>query len=71
MLSIRDRIDVSVRYEVLRLGAVYKQIYANGTPSIMMNGESELKTSLSGTFHDYSNQSINFLSDRLRHSEYQ
>ena len=68
MLSITDRIDVAIRYEVLRSGAVVTYIYASGTPSITMNSESELKTSLSGIFHDYTTDTngINFLSDKLR-----
>jgi len=66
MIAITDRIDLTARYEVLRSGALYKYIYASDTPRIDMNSESELKTSMSGTFHDYSADSINFLTDRLR-----
>lgn len=66
MIKISSRLDLSVRYEVLRNGSFYKQIYASGTPSITMQSDSELKVSLSGTFHDYSALPINFLSDKLR-----
>lgn len=66
MIKIGRRLDLSARYEVLRSGSVYKQIDAHGVPSIIMQSDSELKTSMSGTFHDYSTKSVNFLSDRLR-----
>lgn len=66
MLKIGSRLDLTIRYEVLRSGAVFKQIYASETPHITMQSESELKTGLMGTFHDYSAYGINFLSDRLR-----
>lgn len=67
MIKIGSRLDLSVRYEVLRNG-VYsgKQIYAHGTPTINMQSDSELKVSLSGTFHDYTSLNIIFLSDKLR-----
>lgn len=66
MIKIGNRLDLSVRYEVLRNGAFYKQIYAHGIPTINMQSGSELKVSLSGTFHDHSALDINFLSDKLR-----
>jgi len=68
MINIGNRIDLTARYEVLRSGAVVTYIYADDTPSINMQSESELKLSLSGTFHDYSadTNTINFLSDKLR-----
>lgn len=64
MINITDHIDVSVRYEVLRSGSVYKQIYADGTPVITMQADSELKTSMSGSFHAYTD--VDFLTDKLR-----
>lgn len=64
MIKIRDRLDVSVRYEVLVSGSVYSYIYAAGAPSITMQSDSELKTSISGTFHAY--HDIDFGSQRLR-----
>lgn len=67
MIKIGSRLDLSVKYEVLRNGSYSgKQICASGTPSITMQSDSELKVSLSGTFHDYSALGINFLSDKLR-----
>jgi hypothetical protein len=66
MIEFKNGIDVAVRYDVLRNGSAVGQIYANGTPTITMQSTSELKTSLSGMFHDYRADGYNFLSDRLR-----
>lgn len=66
MIKIRERIDMSVRYEVLRGNAVYSRIYAYGTPTISMSASSELKTSISGNFYSYRDKNINFLTDKLR-----
>lgn len=66
MIEFKNGIDVSVRYDVLRNGSAIGQIFANGTPTVTMRSDSELKTSLSGVFHDYRMGGFNFLIDRLR-----
>jgi hypothetical protein len=65
MINIKNNIKATIRYDVLRNGAVIKQIYAYGTPTISMISSSELKTNLSGQFHNYSALGINFMTDRL------
>jgi len=59
-----NKIEVEVHYEVLRSGAVLKEIYAANVPTINMDSETELKTAISGEFYDYT--SVDFLSDKLR-----
>lgn len=66
MIEFKNDINATVRYDVLRNGSAIGQIHPHGTPVITMRSDSELKTSLSGIFHDYRADGYNFLSDRLR-----
>lgn len=67
MIEIKHRIEATVRYEVLRNGAALpNRLDAYGTPNVSMISTSELKTSLSGQFYDYTGKGFNFMSDRIR-----
>ncbi len=59
----RDYNTIRVIYEVWRGNAPLKTIEAYGDPVLTQDTDSELKTSLKGTFFRYTG--INFLSDRL------
>lgn len=64
---IKDEIIFSARYNILRNGGTYKQIYPAGTPEIWCMTSSELKLSMRGSFYDDNNfKDVDFLTDRLQ-----
>lgn len=69
-MLIKDKIEFSARYEVLRGGGVYRQIYPAGypetAPEISCVSSSELKMAIRGSFYRDNFDGINFLTDRLR-----
>ena len=55
---------VDVKFEALRDGAFYKDIYPVSTPSLRMDESGEIKTSLSGEF--IGDDALNWLTDQIR-----
>lgn len=65
-MLIKDIIEFSARYEVMRGGGVYKRIYPADDPEINCVSSSALKMSIRGAFYRDDFEDINFLTDRIR-----
>jgi hypothetical protein len=65
-MTLTDRIDMTVRYEILRGVGVYGELYASAPATVVCESESELKLWLSGTFYDELPAGVDLATDRLR-----
>ena len=61
----RENNTVFARYEILRDGGVWDEMYSAGAAEIQNISTSALKMSLQGTFYR-PQKDVNFLTDRIR-----